>query len=433
MTTLTIRLIEWSAVVGGLGLALATTSVHAKPLAGNGSDSAALATPPGLRMKIAYVGKKAADEQPALMYTDADNRPLYTYDKDPPGRSTCVGECARTWLPALAPRGARPSGNWSVIKRTGTPELQWAFLHRAVYAFSGDQAKVPSAMGPGGRRQLSSENRANGDGTEGLWHAVLVKPAQYLALPPGFTVAQVAMAPGQALIDATDKTLYLFEGKENEVGTLGGDWVPVAAPFLARPVGNFSVITRADGSYQWAMNRKPLFRYRRDWVLGDANGRAADARMKVALIATYFMPPSVTVQLDQRRGGLLVTADAARKPLYTVDFAWVDPEGGHNTRGARGDPGAGEEIGATGCQGTCEQYWKPLVAPADALPSGFWSLYTRADGTKQWAYQGYALYTFVPDEPGRVNGHDVYRMTVAATTDEPLPPNLGTFWRAVAP
>jgi predicted lipoprotein with Yx(FWY)xxD motif len=54
---------------------------------------------------------------------------------------------------------------------------------------------------------------------------------------------------------------------------------------------------------------------------------------------------------------------------------------------------------------TCTQVWPPVLAPADAKPVGKWSIVTRNDGAKQWAYEGYALYTFVYDHrPGDVNG-----------------------------
>ena len=58
--------------------------------------------------------------------------------------------------------------------------------------------------------------------------------------------------------------------------------------------------------------------------------------------------------------------------------------------------------------------WKPFLAPADAQPSGFWDVATRADGSKQWVYQGYALWTYAGDEkPGDMNGHDTYDIVVS--------------------
>jgi predicted lipoprotein with Yx(FWY)xxD motif len=114
-------------------------------------------------------------------------------------------------------------------------------------------------------------------------------------------------------------------------------------------------------------------------------------------------------------------------------MAFVDGEGGQNTRGARGNPFKGQVIGTTACEGECTKSWTPLAAPNDAVPSGYWSVFTRSDGQKQWAYQGFALYSMNKDKPGQINGQNEYHFTVAMTTQEKLPTNLGMFWHAVAP
>lgn len=42
---------------------------------------------------------------------------------------------------------------------------------------------------------------------------------------------------------------------------------------------------------------------------------------------------------------------------------------------------------------SCSQVWPPLLALTDAVEVGKWSLADRADGSKQWAYDGFPLYT----------------------------------------
>ncbi len=54
--------------------------------------------------------------------------------------------------------------------------------------------------------------------------------------------------------------------------------------------------------------------------------------------------------------------------------------------------------GKSACNGPCAGNWPPLTAPADAKPSGDYSVVTRDDGTKQWAYKGRPLYTWVKDQ-----------------------------------
>jgi predicted lipoprotein with Yx(FWY)xxD motif len=58
---------------------------------------------------------------------------------------------------------------------------------------------------------------------------------------------------------------------------------------------------------------------------------------------------------------------------------------------------------------SCTQAWPPVLAPADAKPVGKWSLITRDDGRKQWAYEGHALYTSILDRrAGDVLGADSF-------------------------
>ncbi|MGJ8687956.1 MAG: COG4315 family predicted lipoprotein [Gammaproteobacteria bacterium] len=42
---------------------------------------------------------------------------------------------------------------------------------------------------------------------------------------------------------------------------------------------------------------------------------------------------------------------------------------------------------------SCTQVWPPVIASEDAVEVGKWSLAERADGSKQWAYDGFPLYT----------------------------------------
>ncbi|WP_236589160.1 COG4315 family predicted lipoprotein [Ramlibacter aurantiacus] len=59
----------------------------------------------------------------------------------------------------------------------------------------------------------------------------------------------------------------------------------------------------------------------------------------------------------------------------------------------RDQAGSGKSV----CNGQCAALWPPLAAPADAKPSGDWTVVTRDDGAKQWAYKGKPLYFWVKD------------------------------------
>jgi predicted lipoprotein with Yx(FWY)xxD motif len=64
--------------------------------------------------------------------------------------------------------------------------------------------------------------------------------------------------------------------------------------------------------------------------------------------------------------------------------------------------------GKSNCNGQCFTNWPPLMAAAGATPSGDWTIVTRDDGGKQWAYKGKPLYNFHKDaKPGDVTGDGV--------------------------
>jgi predicted lipoprotein with Yx(FWY)xxD motif len=61
--------------------------------------------------------------------------------------------------------------------------------------------------------------------------------------------------------------------------------------------------------------------------------------------------------------------------------------------------------GKSACNGPCATNWPPLMAGADAKASGDWTVVTRDDGSKQWAYKSKPLYTWAKDtKPGDVTG-----------------------------
>jgi predicted lipoprotein with Yx(FWY)xxD motif len=64
--------------------------------------------------------------------------------------------------------------------------------------------------------------------------------------------------------------------------------------------------------------------------------------------------------------------------------------------------------GKSACNGPCATNWPPLMAAADAKDSGDWTVVTRDDGAKQWAYKGKPLYAWAKDtKPGDKTGDGV--------------------------
>jgi predicted lipoprotein with Yx(FWY)xxD motif len=54
--------------------------------------------------------------------------------------------------------------------------------------------------------------------------------------------------------------------------------------------------------------------------------------------------------------------------------------------------------GTSVCNDKCATNWPALMAPAGAKADGSWSVITRDDGSKQWAYKGRPVYYWVKDK-----------------------------------
>ena len=57
--------------------------------------------------------------------------------------------------------------------------------------------------------------------------------------------------------------------------------------------------------------------------------------------------------------------------------------------------------GKSACNGNCATNWPPLMASADAKADGAWTVITRDDGGKQWAYQDKASLFLERRQEGR--------------------------------
>src|SRR5581483_3442248 len=74
----------------------------------------------------------------AVVFTNEKGMTLYTSDADSPGKSMCVDDCAKTWIPALAPANADTSvAGWSVVTRADGSK-QWAYHGKPLYTFVKD-------------------------------------------------------------------------------------------------------------------------------------------------------------------------------------------------------------------------------------------------------------------------------------------------------
>ena len=133
------------------------------------------------------------------------------------------------------------------------------------------------------------------------------------------------------------------------------------------------------------------------------------------------LPPHFRVQSTELEGP--VFADAQGKTLYRWPFKNLrvgttgDPKATSNCTQQKTTVNAGYMSPYPGGftlpdldrRLSCAEAWPPALAEGNAKPVGKWTLITRKDGKKQWAYDGFALYTSVLDKrPGDVLGGDTF-------------------------
>ena len=63
-----------------------------------------------------------------------------------------------------------------------------------------------------------------------------------------------------------------------------------------------------------------------------------------------------------------------------------------------------DKNGASFCNADCEGARTPVYARSDAATKGLWTVISRYDGTKQWAYKGQPVYTLFHDDPDAPSG-----------------------------
>ncbi|MDI1282959.1 MAG: hypothetical protein PSV46_01060 [Reyranella sp.] len=99
-----------------------------------------------------------------------------------------------------------------------------------------------------------------------------------------------------------------------------------------------------------------------------------------ALLAAFaagsaFAADPASAAPPMNKGGMFVTASGMT--LYTFDK----------------DATPGKSV----CNGPCATNWPPAMVADGAKAVGDWTIITRDDGLKQWAYKGKPVYAFAKD------------------------------------
>jgi predicted lipoprotein with Yx(FWY)xxD motif len=316
---------------------------------------------------------------------------LYTFDNDTADVSNCTDACLTNWPALIADENDKAEKPYSIITRapvgTNASVKQWAYQGKPLYFYIGD----------------SAAGQTNGKAIN-KWHLARPQPTQIKSNAAlGSLLSGAGLVKAAIPVNSIEQTynipkhgftLYTFD---NDIASVSNctascllQWPALIASSGAVAQAPFSLIARASGEYQWALNAKPLYFYAADTSPGDFNGENVDGIWHVARI-----PP---VAADSNGvNGLLFTAhgnivnesgvtDNARDgfTLYTVTT---------------------DSIGQSNCNDACLSTWPALFAPGDATNFGDFSVITRTGGAKQWAYKDKPLYFYSGDtQAGEVNG-----------------------------
>lgn len=311
-----------------------------------------------------------------------DGFSLYTFDDDTVGVSNCNAGCLAAWPPLLADANDVAEAPYSIIDRamgTNPAAKQWAYQGKPLYFFASDTA-AGQTLGkalPKWHLARPLPFITKNDATLGslLTAAGLVKSAV-----PVSTVETVSNVARHKF------TLYTFDndvaGTSNCTAGCLTNWPALIANESAVAQAPYTIITRASGEKQWALNDMPLYFYAADTQAGDTKGEGVGTKWHVARVAPVVVSNHSTKGNILIAHGNLITATGAADTahanftLYTFDS----------------DP-----IGQTVCTGGCLAAWPALYAPADATAFGDFTIVARDSTTNQWAYKGKPLYFYVGD------------------------------------
>lgn len=97
-------------------------------------------------------------------------------------------------------------------------------------------------------------------------------------------------------------------------------------------------------------------------------------------------------------------ASSGGTPTKTQSGVLTDPAGMTLYVFDKDAAGSGKSV----CNGDCAVKWPPLVAETGTQAGGGYTIVTRDDGARQWAYQGKPLYRWFKDQkPGDTTGDGV--------------------------
>jgi predicted lipoprotein with Yx(FWY)xxD motif len=251
---------------------------------------------------------------------------------------------------------------------------------------------------------------------------------QHVPVPPGFGV-QHTDVDGPVFVNSQGMTLYTWPSRGLRTGDAGEQpgkptcnnikytentglmnpypagltlpdldtrpsctqmWPPVFADADAKPLGGFSVVTRQDGTKQWAYDGYALYTSALDKISGQVNGASTrDGNFDSPVLRKPVGPPA-----EVPPGFAVKTVATGRILTTSVGYSAYSRDG--------------DVLGKSNCADDCLKDWRPVVAGEFAVSQREWDVIERSPGIKQWVFRGKPLYTHVLDHHFRsLEGSDV--------------------------
>lgn len=388
--------------------------------------------PPGFRVE--------ASELEGSVFADARGRTLYSWPQqelrngnagDPKDRSNCsdvretatdglmspypAGQilpdlairpsCTQEWPLVRAAPGAKPVGDWTIIKRNDGIE-QWAYKGQALYTSVLDRQ-------PGDTYGGTLRSGGEGSGDAPAYRIPVGPPPD---VPPGLAVRTTALGRLLVTVDGSYSVYYSDQDGRNRSNcgaACGESWQPVLAPASARAHGAWTVIERTPGVWQWAFRGKPIYTYAIDKKPRSQAGSDVPGWHDVYLQRAPRPPSEFTVQVSISGD---VLADARGKTIYVYrcgddaldQLSCDDPD---DTQAYRLAMCGGGDV-----ERCLESFPYVIAAPNARSESRTWTVMEidpktghraargQSDALRVWAYRDRPVYTYAGDEaPGDIH------------------------------
>ena len=319
------------------------------------------------------------------MRTDKAGFALYTFDNDPVNDTACAGDCINIWPPLLADTGAMAMPPLSIVE-VSNGNMQWVYKGKPLYFFVNDNAA----------------GDVNGDEVNNIWHIATQEPAIQRTTANGRSLSATGMVNVSSLantVTAMDKdgfSLYVFDNDTMGTSTCIDGCLDIWPAFVANEedvaIGEFSLISRNDGTKQWAFQDMPLYFFKNDFARGEINGDGLNG-------IWHLIPPINTVLKQEINTlGATLTLEGAVHTLIRDENTNEFVDSIANKTGIALYTFDNDTAGVSLCEGDCLAAWPPLIADKTDVATAPFSIITRSNGSKQWAINDMALYFFTPDE-----------------------------------